>query len=174
MTLIVETGLIITNANSYVDVAYADAYFLARANLAWGNVTNKEARLIQGQDYLYNVYHNLWAGYRYNANQALDWPRIWVPIDDLSGGFGPYPNYIDVNVIPEQLKKVQCEIALKIETNGGDLLSDLTQQVLSEQVGTIKITYAPNAPQFTVYRLLNLMIAAYLENPNSANAQLVR
>lgn len=174
MALIVEDGTQVANANTYASLAYASTYFssIGKAD-DWGNLADQTAVLIRAQQYMYRVYHNSWAGYRVANSQALDWPRVWVPILDVAGGFGPYPNYIAVTTIPDQVKQAQCELALRFGVNG-DLITDLPQQVLSEQVGSVKVTYDPSSPGFTIYREINLILSALLANSNSANTRLIR
>lgn len=174
MSLILEDGSQVVNANTYASLAYASTYF---TNIGkgddWSNLDNQSALLIRAQQYMYRVYHNSWAGYRVASSQALDWPRVWVPILDVAGGFGPYPQYISETSIPDQVKQAQCELALRFGQNG-DLITDIPQEVLSEQVGSVKVTYNPNSPGFTIYREINLIIAAFLDSNNSANTKLIR
>lgn len=173
MAIIVEDGTLIANANSYVSSAYAATYFSDRGIDAWASLANTDALLIRGQEYMFNVYHLLWSGYRYKNTQALDWPRVWVPIEDLATGFGPYPSFVDIALIPDQVKKAQCELALKFGQQG-DLLYDVVPTVLSEKVGSIQITYDPNSSGVTIYRSINAMLSALLQTPSMANASLVR
>ena len=50
--MVVEDGTGLSNADSFVSVAYADTYFSTRGVSAWASLTNKEALLIKATDYI--------------------------------------------------------------------------------------------------------------------------
>lgn len=172
-TLIIEDGSIVPNANSYASATYASNYFTLRNISAWAQESSPEAQLLRAMDFLYRVFHNRWSGYRYSTAQALDWPRLWVPILDLAGGFGSFPIYIAPTVIPDQLLQAQCELALRFSTLGS-LITDLDIRVLSEKVGSIQVDYDPNSPAFIVYREIDMILQALLDRANPGNAKMIR
>lgn len=98
MAFTVEDGTGVTDANSWTDVAFADAYFADRAITAWtGSNSVKEAALIRAADYIHT---------RFGAN--------WIFVD---------PDEVDPNVlytfggtIPVLLKKAQSEYAVRALT----------------------------------------------------------
>jgi hypothetical protein len=110
MTLVATVGA--SNANSYVDLAYANEYFLSRlGSNSWSSSPNesKEPALIQATMMLDRLFN--WEGTRTEESQALRWPRIEVVDQD---GFE-----IDDDVIPTPVKQAECELALYILTNNG-------------------------------------------------------
>lgn len=110
MALIATVGAV--NANSYVDEAYADAYFLSRlGSEVWSSAASesREAALLQATVMLDSMFD--WFGDRTTEDQALRWPRAWC--EDRDG-------YIfDNDVIPESVKQAQCELAKFLITNNG-------------------------------------------------------
>ena len=113
MPFTVENGTGVTGANSYVSVAYADAYFTDRANGAWAANENKEGCLISATDYIEKVFARRFIGEMANAAFSLSWPR---------NGADPYAS----NVIPDRLMKAACEYALR--AINGKLMPDPVYQ----------------------------------------------
>ena len=142
--MIVEDGTGLSNANSYVSVAYADAYFTTRSVIAWASLTNKEALLIKATDYIEAVYSEAWKGVSLLDTQALSFPRI---IDDAV-------------VYPDRLLKATCELALK--ANAGDLLVDVEQRTIEEKIDVISVKYAEYSDQKTQYSMVYGLISPYL------------
>ena len=153
MSLTVETGAIVSGAESYASVADADAYFTARANAAWAALssTAKEAALRQACDYIEAVYGLRWAGDRVSDTQPLSWPRSGVYVDGVE---------IVDTALPAGLVRANIELAVK--ASAGDLLADQGAQVRSETVGPISVTYADGARQATRYALVESLLAGLL------------
>ena len=88
MTLTVETGAGIADADAYVDVAYMDTFIEehigATAKATWDglNPAEQERRIREGKTYLDGKYHHRWRGYRAHRTQGGDWPRKSVVDDD--------------------------------------------------------------------------------------------
>jgi hypothetical protein len=87
-----------------------------------------------------------------NEDQALDWPRYNVEVEGYA---------VDSDIVPTEIKNACAELALK--ASSADLNPDLTQGVISEQVGSISVTYDKGSPQFTRYRAIDAIIAPYLK-----------
>lgn len=143
ITLTVEDGSGLADANTYVASADADAYFLARANAAWAAATAdaKAAALIQATQYLDTRY--TFKGERLTDTQALEWPRQPVPMVAAVGimvdvwwsqsSFYTWP--------VQRIKDACCEAALRALS--ASLYSDQDPSiVLSEKVGEIAVTYS--------------------------------
>jgi len=130
MSITVEDGTIVANANSYVSVATADSYFSARNNTAWAAYSTpvKEAALLYACQWLDARY--AWPGTISSDTQALSWPREGVTDSD--------GRIIDLDAIPTALKDAQCEAAAahalealnEILARGG-AISSVTVDVLS-------------------------------------------
>lgn len=142
--MVVEDGTGLSNADSFVSVAYADTYFTTRGVSAWASLINKEALLIKATDYIEAVYSESWKGVTLNDTQSLSFPRI---IDDST-------------VYPDRLLKAVCELALK--ANDGDLLVDVEQRTIEEKVDVISVKYAEYSDQKTQYSMVYGLISPYL------------
>lgn len=85
MTLIVENGTGLSNAESYASVADADAYLAAYgvpATWAAADDAAKEIALRKATRYLDAVYAHDWPGCVKNPDQALAWPRYGAERQD--------------------------------------------------------------------------------------------
>lgn len=143
MTLIVEDGTGLPNAEAYISVADADAYFEARGNMAWGDLAlpAREAALRLGADYMAQVYGPRWAGARLTDTQALDWPRCREGV-------------------PAAVARANAELAARAAS--GPLLADQGPAVKSETVGPLSVTYADGARQSVRYAAVDAMLAPLL------------
>ena len=130
MTLIIEDGSIVANANSFVTVAELDSYTSARGITLYQEdgtteltSDQKEYVLIGGFDYLNSIDPQL-KGCRVERAQTGAYPRVGLVIDGFT---------YDSNEIPSVVKTVQMSLA--VESNQGvDLYSDQAT-IKSESVG---------------------------------------
>ncbi|QQP96544.1 DnaT-like ssDNA-binding protein [Lysobacter enzymogenes] len=155
MTIVIEDGSGLPNAEAYISVADADAYFLARGNTAWASLSEerKEQVLRDGADYMTAVYGSRWKGVRKTAEQALDWPRTGVVVN----GFA-----VADNIVPEPVRRANAELAVR--ASAGPLLVDLGAQVKQETVGPITVVYQDGARQSTRYAAVDGLLGAYLRD----------
>lgn len=174
MALVVETGAGLANAEAYISVADADAYFAARGNAAWAALTidQKEQNLRKGADYMTAEYAGRWAGQRVTQTQALDWPRVYVPRRDVAGGYGPSPIYWPSNVVPEPVRRANAELAVRAA--GGELEPDAGAQVKSETVGPISVVYQDGARQGTAFKAVDNMLAPLLSGGGAGQIPVLR
>lgn len=110
MSLVTTPGAV--NADSYVSVMDADAYFSARGVTAWiGSEADREAALRRATDYLENTYRGRWVGTRTTRDQALAWPRIdgsgHAQLLEDADGFD-----LPDNVVPKNIQCATAEVAL--------------------------------------------------------------
>ncbi len=101
------------DANSYVDVAFADGYFADRGQTQWGTAAqaDREVALIKATDYIDKRFGPMFKGYRRAKQQALEWPRLDAYDED---GFA----YDGIDIIPRTLQKACAEYALRALQNG--------------------------------------------------------
>lgn len=139
-TLIVEDGTGLPTANTYVDVAYADAYFLLRGVSAWALASSaqREVALVKATDYIETVFGPRFLSTKANAetddptiDQALSFPRV-----DAEDNILP---------LPTNLLKAECEYAFRALTNAllPDPVRDTTGAMLigkTQTVGPISTT----------------------------------
>ena len=161
MALTVENGTGLATAESYLSVADADAYHASRgtAEASWVDLDTeiKEQCLRRATDAMLQMYRGRWKGVMVKPDtQALDWPR-----------YNAYPDptflyAISYTVVPPEVKKACAELALR--ANSGDLTSDVapTGAVLSEQVGSIAVTYANASTTQVRYTAIDRMLGPLL------------
>ncbi|AIT09084.1 hypothetical protein LO80_03250 [Candidatus Francisella endociliophora] len=137
MSLIIQDDLgSIANVNSYVDIAYADDYFLSILEDDWINATDqdKEIALIQAFNYLDNAY----VFYGSAITIESKFPRNDLVVDGLT-----------IEGIPTAIKKAQCELALAYIKQGSldtniDYATGDTRTIIEESkdiAGAIKKTF---------------------------------
>ena len=154
MSLICEDGSGKSDSESYISVADASSYHTARGNTAWAALATdalREAALRRATDYMRQAYRSRWQGYKVNEDQALDWPRYDVEVEGYA---------VDSDIVPTEIKNACAELALK--ASAAELNPDLTQGVLSEQVGSIAVTYDKSSPQNVRYKAVDAILAPYL------------
>lgn len=156
MPLIVETGLGLASAESYASVDQASAYHSARGAAEWDTVEDQEAALRKATDYMVQNYRLSWKGHRVTSEQALDWPRYECYDTDRF--------LIPSNVVPIEVRNACIELALKVTTEA--LNPDLTQQILSNSVGPISVTYSAASPQYKRFRAIDMMLRHLLSGNN--------
>lgn len=115
MTLVVQNDSgTVTNANSYCDIAFADAYHTARGNSTWVAKSDeaKSIDLVKAAQYMDTTYEYL--GVRVLSSQSTIFPRRCI-YDELG---------TEITGIPTDIKNAQCEYALS--SSNGDLDTDIT------------------------------------------------
>lgn len=132
----------------YGTLAGANDYFAARGNSEWAAAADddKTAALQRATDYIDGRYRVLLATGRWASqftgrrtdgrNQDNEWPRTGAV--DYDG------NAIDPDVVPDEVERATYEAASRELAEPGSLSPDYvaSSQVTSEQVGSIKVTYA--------------------------------
>lgn len=169
MAFLVETGVVVEGARSYVTVAEADSYHTDLANAGWaGTDQAKQAALIKASQYIDGKYRNQWKGLKVSNLQPLCWPRVGVIIDDAPSNYilgGGYVSTLPYNIIPQQLKDAVCEAAIRSLT--GVLAKDIDASVESVQVGPIKTTYKASKSKGVIrYQIIDQLLSALTESGN--------
>lgn len=133
ITIVVEDGSGVANANSYVSVADARVYATNRGTELPSNDDEVAAMLIRATDYL-EAQECRYQGKRTSPTQALAWPRtgVFLNCDEVPS-----------NVIPKSLIAAQVQLAMAINA-GFDLQPNISPQdyVTREKVGPIETEYA--------------------------------
>jgi hypothetical protein len=128
MSLIVENGTAMNNADSFVTLADADDFWVDRQDAAWAESLdpNKEAALRKACDYLFYAY--VWRGQPKLFTQSLCWPRVGVT--------DQYGEAIDPDSVPVAVQRAQ--ILLAREALSVDLLSQSsTDDILTQETVSI-------------------------------------
>lgn len=163
MALVVEDGTGLTNAESFISVANADARHTALGNTAWtGADAVKEAALRKATNYMEGAYRQAWKGTKWTRTQALSWPRFNAYVDGW---------LIDGNIVPAEVANACADLALKALSE--ELAPDLERAVIREKIGPIETEYSASLPQSKRFRAIDMMLGPYLKAGGSS-ARLVR
>lgn len=155
MTLIVEDGTAKSDANAYVSVADADAYFASNAAWTALNSTQKEAAIIAATRWVDDAYFGLWKGFRFRQYQSLAWPRDMSPGLSLytMRGFAPrvttilydndgFPIWADV--VPKAVQRACMEAALLSATGFDFVKNSSTAAITSTSRAVDRVSYTNN------------------------------
>jgi hypothetical protein len=165
MALTVEDGTAKTDADSYISVADADTRHAALGNTEWASLTTavKEQNLRNATIYMIQKYRTLWQGTRTTSTQSTDWPRYGVYVDGFS---------VDYDVLPVDIANACADLGLR--ANEGDLLTDLSREVIRKKIGPLETEYASGSQEDKRYRSIDLMLAPYLGGTSSANSMPIK
>ena len=135
--LVIEDGTGKTDSNTYVDEAGLTTYATDRGiTLNAADDTAKAALLIKAMDY---IEAQPFKGGKFTDEQALQWPRYSVVIDNY---------WVDTDEIPKLLIDAQCETAIGID-GGNDPLANVPRETKKEKVGDIEVEYMDGARSST-------------------------
>jgi len=136
MTLIIEDGSVVPNANSYTSLEDARAYLSSMGYELNADDTIAEQTLIKGYNFV-NSYEQSYQGDRVSATQTGSFPRSGVYIN----GFP-----LASDAIPIQIIQAQSLAAYEEEQHSDSLFPSTSEQTITseEVVGAIKVTYADN------------------------------
>ena len=132
MSLIVEDGTGLANAQSYISVADADTYFTEHsAPAVWtaASTAAKEKALKLAAQYMDAIFKMRWKGIRKQETQALDFPRYGI--EDRDGYF------LSSDALPTPIKQACAEYAVRSITN--ELYPDLTADSGSLSAKRVKV-----------------------------------
>lgn len=166
MTLTVEDGTVVSGANTYVNLATADAYHLARGReVDWVDLDSevREQSLILATQEMEARYRTLWKGKKRltdSAGDAIDpedqplsWPRKDVEDED---GYG-----LNKDVIPAAVKVAQMEVALQL-AGGQNFVEDTitrdTAGVLREKIGPLETQWAEGTQSVPTFPLIDQIL----------------
>jgi hypothetical protein len=155
-TLIKEDGTGKADANSYADLAEADAYFEARlhSSLWTEGVEDENARALIFATLLIDALFRF-EGWKRTAEQARQWPRLRCPDAEHSGG----SKFLPDNTVPVCLREATCELArfLLAEDRTGDA-EGIGLRSLSIE-GALKMVFDPARPKPVVPEFVQAMLA---------------
>jgi hypothetical protein len=172
MTLVVETGEGLTNANSYIDVAFADAYHTEHGNGAWltADTTTKNSALIEATQSIELLYGQEYASIPMASYplQALLFPRFTMIINKIQ--------IIQSRQIPVQLKKAVAEVALMKINNVNIFPLPNTDNLLdsfSKKVGPLEKSWKwaknPFTEKYVGFNKVELILTPILSKPKATS-----
>lgn len=132
MALIIETGSIVTGANSYVTAEEARAYALSRGIALSADDSVLEPQLVKAMDFL-ESHRERFQGAKVAKEQRLQWPRSGAVVD----GFD-----VEETEIPQLLKDAQCQLTIDLSA-GEDLMPNSDgREVIRKKVDVIETEYS--------------------------------
>ncbi len=142
VTLVVEDGTGLSDANVYTSMADSDTYHESVGHTAWGTGlaspdTLREQAKVRGAAYIDRKYSTQWPGTRLNGrDQSMAWPR--------ENAYDQDGEAIDDDSVPREVQIASMEAEWREFQEPGSLSPDVTlsQQVLSEKVGSLAVTYS--------------------------------
>ncbi|MBY0356210.1 MAG: hypothetical protein K2Q12_10865 [Rickettsiales bacterium] len=160
MALVVEDGTGINNANAYVSVAEADAYFTARNITSWvtRNTPDKEKGILYATSFLDSQFY--WYGHIKRSEQALGWPRILVY--DTEG------RSLNSGAVPQRVKDAACELAL--EALDKPLSPSLARggAIKRQRVSSLEIEYFEKASSDRTFPIVRQILRGlYKDSPTA-------
>lgn len=129
MTIIVEDGTIVANANSYVTELELTTYATSRGITLSGT---PEQLLIVAMDF---IEQQNFIGTKSTRDQSLQWPRESVWVDGY---------YYEPDEIPVELKTSQMTAAISVD-QGNDPSAIIEPAVKREKVDVLEVEYQDGA-----------------------------
>ena len=171
ITLVVENGTGLPDANSYCDLDYAVEYCTMKGYTDWLKLSENQQKIfiIRGTEFVDNFY--TWKGIRHRQSQSMAFPRDDIYDDDR------YP----VDGIPDKLKKACIEAAfLNASSSANTLFStkDDNGKVKKQKVDTLEVEYfnaeqsglsAADVDYKTIYDILNKLLKGLYKTGDDAN-----
>lgn len=166
VSLVVEDGSCVPDANCYVSLEYADAYMRDTGRLVWAEKPEDErkAYLINATRYIDRTYSRIgWKGQKkYHRRQALCFPR--VELFDKDGD--------EVLGIPDELKQAVCEAGF-IATTVSSLfdIKDASGTVKKQKVDVLEVEYYSEADSvsgkhISRFTILDSLLAGFYKTKN--------
>ena len=146
-TVIADVGA--ANANSYVAVSEADAYFGDSFGKGlWTPATaDQKAALVITASRTLDQYI-LWIGQKTEDSQSMEWPR--------SGAYDRLGKLYPSDIIPTTVKYATYELAYYMLENGG--LSFAEQNIDSVKVGSIAVEFTERSTDAGIPKFIENMI----------------
>lgn len=162
--LIVEDGTIVADANTYVDVAFVDAYALAYGFSFVGTQLFKEQAILRAMLYI-ESFEKKFCGKRTSGDQALAFPRTGL-VNQVTG------LAVGANTIPTDLKRAVAEGAIAELLEPEILTKTLNSSDMNiigrrEKLGPMEreYTYQPNSLiDGQIYRRLQNFLDPFICN----------
>jgi hypothetical protein len=164
ISLIVEDGSCVPNANCYVSLDYAEEYMKNTGHKDWATLSDndKKAYLINATNYIDRTYGKIgWKGIKkYHRNQPLCFPRVELYDKD---GF-------EVEGIPEELKKAVCEAGFISITTSLFSVKDSSGSVKKQKVDVLEVEYysesETSGEYISRFTVLDYLLADFYKTKN--------
>jgi len=151
ITLVVEDGTGLANANTYATLAEANTYIAANihANATWDNLDDDDKKYLLIWATRYIDQRTTWAGLPTTTTQALQWPR--------AGAYDRNGISVANNVLPLPVKDATCEMARYLMTD--DRSVERSQDALkSVKVDVIEVDFLQGYKLTEVPNMVRLIL----------------
>ena len=181
VTIVVETGLVVTGANSFVSLENFKVHCDNRGRV-YTDVYGDEAvktGLIKMGDYLNSL---PWKGVKTNRDNPMCWPRygmdttgwneIYQPASSWLGVLDAEGYYIGTSEVPAEVINAQCEGAWLILT-GKDMEPVLARggQIKRKKIDVIETEYFAGASPTTEFKAVSNRLRGLLKSGFSIEVQ---
>ncbi len=134
VTLVVEDGTGLVNANAYVAVSFVDTYHEDRFNCEWkGTADQKASAILRATEHIDRAYRFQGCTTHPETPQALSFPRTDIYTDEYV--------LVDPDSVPIEVQQATAELALSI-LSGAELLpstQDSSVKTRRERVGVVEM-----------------------------------
>lgn len=176
ISLVVEDGTGLSDANSYCNLDYALEYCVMKGYSNWQTLSEdmQKVYLIRGTEFVDNFYN--WKGRRGRASQSLSFPRIDLYDED----------HYQIHGIPDKLKKACIEAAFLNASSGSDTLfttKDENGAVKRQKVDSLEVEYFSNQQNetnqasvdyTTIYDILNKLLKGLYKTKDNTGSVCTR
>lgn len=158
MTLIVEDGTGLANADAYVSLDDCVAYATARGlTFPSSPADAAEQAIIRATSAIDAMYRSRFPGQRLNGRaQALEWPR--------KNAYDAAGETVESDAVPVEIVSATCEAAIRELATPGSMMPDLERGggIRSLKAGSVAIEYSGNASALTTYTTINGILSGLL------------
>lgn len=165
MTLTIEAGAGLSDAESYASIAAADARCASLGLSVWAAMTeaSKEIALRKATQFM-ATYRTRWAGRRVYQHQALDWPRYNVMVDGFT---------VPSTIVPVDVVNACIDLAVRAGS-GEDLLPDLdtgSNAIKKDKTGPLETEYFQNTTDARErFVAVDALLAPYFGSAGGGNS----
>jgi hypothetical protein len=119
-----------------------------------------DADIMRATQFLEGNYFTRWIGLKRTENQALSWPRGFATRRD---GWN-----VSESIVPKEVKDASCALALRARSTP-NLFPDISRSdnAIEEQIGPIRVKYAPFTQTVTIYRDIEFILRPIVSPLNS-------
>lgn len=168
MTITIETGAGLPDAESYASVAAADARCASLGRTAWAGLAEADKEIALRRAMLFmSTYRTRWSGRRVYPRQALDWPRYGVAVDCFA---------VPSTVVPADVVNACIDLAVRAGS-GEDLLPDLdtgSNAIKKDKTGPLETEYFQNTTDARErFVAVDALLAPYFGSAGGGNSMKV-
>ena len=165
MTITIETGAGLADAESYASIAAADARCISLGLAAWAVLAEAEKEIALRRATLFMAtYRTRWAGQRVYQRQALDWPRYNVVVDGFT---------VPSTIVPLDVVNACIDLAVRAGS-GEDLLPDLdtgSNAIKKDKTGPLETEYFQNTTDARErFVAVDALLAPYFGSAGGGNS----